>query len=126
VLQQAQGGDRSAFEQLLQRYRPDLCRMVDLRMDQKLRSRMDPSDVVQEAQLEAFRRLTEGLPLPKSGATGSLLPVSDAECGSRRDGRTARAASADDSGAEILPQRSARRKPDESTCPSARGVLARN
>lgn len=67
LLKQAQDGDRSAFEQLFQRYRPDLCRMVELRLDEKLRSRMDPSDVVQEAQLEAFRRLADFLhrqPMP--------------------------------------------------------------
>ena len=67
LLQRAQGGDPSAFDQLFERHRPDLCRMVDLRFDEKLRSRVDPSDVVQEAQLEAFRRLADFLdrqPMP--------------------------------------------------------------
>jgi DNA-directed RNA polymerase specialized sigma24 family protein len=67
LLEQAQGGDSSAFDRLFQRYRPELCRMIELRLDEKLRSRMDPSDVVQEAQLEAFRRLADFLdrqPMP--------------------------------------------------------------
>jgi RNA polymerase sigma-70 factor (ECF subfamily) len=59
LLKKAQGGDRSAFEQLFQRYRPDLCRMVELRLDERLCSRIDASDVVQEAQFEAFRRLAD-------------------------------------------------------------------
>ena len=35
--------------------------MVELRLDDKLRQRMDASDVVQDAQLEAYRRLEEYL-----------------------------------------------------------------
>ncbi len=41
--------------------------MVELRLDPKLRSRVDPSDVVQEVHLEACRRLSAYLlerPLP--------------------------------------------------------------
>jgi RNA polymerase sigma-70 factor (ECF subfamily) len=40
-------------------HRPYLCRVVELRLDRRLRARVDPSDVVQEAQLEAFRRLPD-------------------------------------------------------------------
>jgi RNA polymerase sigma-70 factor (ECF subfamily) len=67
LLQQAQTGDRQAFEQLFARHRPYLRQMVELRLDPKLRARVDPSDVVQEAHLEAYRRLPRYLaerPMP--------------------------------------------------------------
>jgi RNA polymerase sigma-70 factor (ECF subfamily) len=57
LLERAQTGDRQAFEDLFARHRPYLRQMVELRLDPRLRSRVDPSDVVQEAHLEAFRRL---------------------------------------------------------------------
>src|SRR5262249_50702638 len=67
LLEQAQTGDRQAFEELFARHRPYLRQLVDLRLDPKLRTRVDPSDVVQEAHLEAFRRLNTFLrerPMP--------------------------------------------------------------
>src|SRR5262249_47470443 len=39
------------------RHRSYLRRLVELRLDPRLRPRVDPSDVVQDAQLEAVRRL---------------------------------------------------------------------
>src|SRR5262245_10427971 len=67
LLERARQGDRQAFEQLFARYRSYLCRVVELRIDPQLRLRIDPSDVVQDAQLEAFRRLADYLerqPMP--------------------------------------------------------------
>ena len=67
LLQQAQGGDRSAFERLFDRHRSYLVGVVASRMDPKMGGRVDASDVVQEAQLEAFRRLPDYLarkPMP--------------------------------------------------------------
>jgi RNA polymerase sigma-70 factor (ECF subfamily) len=67
LLERAQTGDRQAFEDLFARYRPYLRQMVELRLDPRLRARVDPSDVVQEAHLEAFRRLSTYLierPMP--------------------------------------------------------------
>ena len=67
LLEQVRTGNRQAFEQLLAQHRPYLCQLVELRLDRKLRSRVDPSDVVQEAQLEAVRRLDaylEQVPMP--------------------------------------------------------------
>jgi RNA polymerase sigma-70 factor (ECF subfamily) len=56
-----------ALEELFAGYRPYLRQFVALRLDPKLRARLDPSDVVQEAQLVAARRLKgylEGAPMP--------------------------------------------------------------
>lgn len=67
LLQRAQSGDRKAFEDLFARYRPFLRQVIALRLDPRLRPRIDPSDVVQETHLEAFRRLQDYLrrqPMP--------------------------------------------------------------
>jgi RNA polymerase sigma-70 factor (ECF subfamily) len=67
LLERARAGDRVAFEQLFARYRAFLRQVVELRMDPRLRARVDPSDVVQEAQLDAFRQLGDFLdrrPMP--------------------------------------------------------------
>ncbi len=52
-------GNASALETLLAAHRDYLRRVIDLRMNDDLRRRVDPSDVVQEAQLEALRRVAE-------------------------------------------------------------------
>src|SRR5262245_52782011 len=57
LLEQVREGDRQAFDQLFVRHRAYLCQIVELRLDPRVRTRVDPSDVVQEAHLEAFRRL---------------------------------------------------------------------
>jgi RNA polymerase sigma-70 factor (ECF subfamily) len=59
LLALVRAGDRGAFDQLFALHRPYLRRVVELRMDHRLRSRVDPSDVVQEAQMEAYRRLPD-------------------------------------------------------------------
>jgi RNA polymerase sigma-70 factor (ECF subfamily) len=67
LLEQAQSGDDQAVEQLLAGHRLYLRRLVELRLDPRLRPRLDPSDVVQEAHLEAIRRLADYLeqrPIP--------------------------------------------------------------
>jgi RNA polymerase sigma-70 factor (ECF subfamily) len=67
LLEQAGMGHRPAFDHLLDRHRPELLQFVQLRMDPKMRGRVDPSDVVQETQLEAYRRLGDFLdrrPMP--------------------------------------------------------------
>lgn len=57
LLQAASGGDAAAREQLLARHRERLRRMVAVRIDTRLAARVDPSDVVQEALIEADRKL---------------------------------------------------------------------
>jgi RNA polymerase sigma-70 factor (ECF subfamily) len=67
LLQQVRQGNRQSFEQLLAQHRPYLRQLVELRLDPRLRPRVDPSDVVQEAQMEAVRRLDaylERAPMP--------------------------------------------------------------
>jgi RNA polymerase sigma-70 factor, ECF subfamily len=64
LLGQVRAGDSGAFEQLFARYRTYLHQFVELRLDPKLRARVDSSDVVQEAQLEAVRRLQDYLAQP--------------------------------------------------------------
>lgn len=64
LLGQARAGDSHAFGRLFSRYRDYLRRFVELRMHPKLRARVDASDVVQEAQMEAVRRLPRYLEQP--------------------------------------------------------------
>lgn len=59
LLDRVRAGDRRAFDRLFALHRPYLRTVVELRMDRRLRSRVDPSDVVQEAQMEAYRRLPD-------------------------------------------------------------------
>jgi RNA polymerase sigma-70 factor, ECF subfamily len=61
LLEQAAQGDQRGLGTLLARHRDRLERMVALRMDRRLQGRIDPSDVIQEAYLEASVRLTEYL-----------------------------------------------------------------
>jgi RNA polymerase sigma-70 factor (ECF subfamily) len=61
LLQQVQAGDRQAFEDLFASHRPYLRQVIAMRLDPRLRARLDTSDVVQETQLEAFRRLPDYL-----------------------------------------------------------------
>jgi len=59
LLQRVRNGDREAFERLFALHRAYLRQVVDFRMAGRLRVRVDPSDIVQETQLEAFRRLED-------------------------------------------------------------------
>jgi len=57
-------GDRQEWGALLERHRLRLRRMIALRLDQRLQGRIDASDVIQEAYLEASTRLEEYLRQP--------------------------------------------------------------
>jgi len=59
LLCRARGGDGAAVEELLAKHRTRLRRMVDVRMDPRLSPRLDASDVVQEALVDAARRLPD-------------------------------------------------------------------
>ena len=57
LLLRIQSGDTNAFDELFARHRAALHQAVARRLGPMLRARMDPSDVVQEAQLDAVERL---------------------------------------------------------------------
>jgi RNA polymerase sigma-70 factor, ECF subfamily len=59
LVARAAAGDRAAIVKLLERYRSRLRRMVAMRLDPRLRGRVDASDVIQEGYLEAMKRLEE-------------------------------------------------------------------
>jgi RNA polymerase sigma-70 factor (ECF subfamily) len=65
VLEQAVRGNSAGWSELLERHRKRLRRMVALRLDRRLQGRIDASDVIQEAYLEAWSRLAEYLREPK-------------------------------------------------------------
>jgi RNA polymerase sigma-70 factor (ECF subfamily) len=70
LISRAAEGDAAARQELLERYRDYLRRMVEVRLDRRLASRVDASDVVQETLIEASRRLDDYLrerPLPFFG-----------------------------------------------------------
>jgi hypothetical protein len=67
LLGRVRSGDRPALDALLAEHRAYLRRVVDLQLDARLRARLDPSDVVQDALLEASRRIDDYLdrrPMP--------------------------------------------------------------
>jgi RNA polymerase sigma-70 factor (ECF subfamily) len=67
LLERIKAGDDRAFDALFARHREALRDFIDLRLDPRIRARVDPSDVVQETQLEAFHRLPDYLerePMP--------------------------------------------------------------
>ena len=59
LLRLAKAGDVRALAEVLERSRERLKQMVRVRLDPRLRGRLDPSDVIQEAYLDAARRLPE-------------------------------------------------------------------
>ena len=66
----ANQGDKVARQNLLERYRDYLRRMVAVRLDRRLAARVDASDVVQETMVEASRRMDDYLrnrPIPFYG-----------------------------------------------------------
>ncbi len=67
LLDRAGTGDRAARQELLARHRGRLRQMVALRIDRRMAARIDPSDVVQEALVDAAQLLSDYLrdrPLP--------------------------------------------------------------
>jgi RNA polymerase sigma-70 factor (ECF subfamily) len=61
LLQQAAEGDQESWAALLTRHADRLRRMVAFRLDQRIQGRVDPSDVIQESYLEAWKHLADYL-----------------------------------------------------------------
>lgn len=67
LLDRVQAGDRAAVNELLAAERESVRRFLEVRMDARLRGRVDVSDVIQEAQAEVAERLPDYLarrPMP--------------------------------------------------------------
>lgn len=67
LVAQAVDGDANPLSLLMDHYRERLKRMVGLRMDRRLQGRVDASDVVQEALIEAARSRDEFAANPPMG-----------------------------------------------------------
>jgi RNA polymerase sigma-70 factor (ECF subfamily) len=65
ALRQAGRGDARLLEDQFAHHRGRLVRMVRLRLDPRVRGRVDPSDVVQEVYLEVSRKLADYLRDPR-------------------------------------------------------------
>jgi RNA polymerase sigma-70 factor (ECF subfamily) len=59
-------GDSEAWAALVDRHEERLRRLVGFRLDQRLQGRIDPSDVIQETYLEAWKHLAEYLRQPSA------------------------------------------------------------
>lgn len=59
LLDQISGGDRKAFDDLLALHRARLRRMVNSRLHPKVRSRVDASDILQDAFVDASKRMED-------------------------------------------------------------------
>lgn len=57
LLARVRGGDQPALAELFARHRDKLRRMVQLRLDHRLAGRVSPSDVLQEAYIDALKRV---------------------------------------------------------------------
>ena len=64
LFQRAAGGDEDARAGWIESHRERLLRIIALRLDARVRRRVDPSDVLQDATLEAIRRFDECLADP--------------------------------------------------------------
>lgn len=65
LIVRARAGDSAATGALLERHREALRRLVAMRLDRAIQNRVDSSDVVQDALIEAGRRLPEYLNDPR-------------------------------------------------------------
>ncbi len=104
-LQQLKERGQSALAERFEAYREPLERMIEFRMDQRLRGRIDPLDVLQETWLDASRRLHEWIEKPSVSlfvwfrqlAYQALIDLHRKHFGQKRDPRME---------IHLLPQRS--------------------
>src|SRR5690349_15099206 len=61
LLRRSAAGDRDGWGRLLTRHHDRLRRMIAVRLDHRLQGRVDADDVLQDAYLDALRRLPDYL-----------------------------------------------------------------
>src|SRR5262245_25310595 len=61
LIERAKSGDVNSRQELLERHRERLRQMVAIRLDPRLKPRVDPSDIIQDALIVAHQRLDEYL-----------------------------------------------------------------
>ncbi len=59
LLQRISASDPTALDQLYGRYGDRLRKMIKLRLDQRLQGKVNPSEIIRQATMEAARRLSE-------------------------------------------------------------------
>jgi len=64
LLRLVSDGEPDAINQLMERHRPALRRMVEMRLDRQIQGRVDASDVVQDVLIEAAQRMRGYLDKP--------------------------------------------------------------
>jgi RNA polymerase sigma-70 factor (ECF subfamily) len=110
LVARASRGDAGAQQELLERYRDRLRKMIAIRLDRRLAARIDPSDVVQEAIFDASQHLAafwEERPLPfypwlRRLAWKRLVKLHQRHLGAQR-----RSATREEQQIPILPEESA-------------------
>lgn len=75
LLTRLRAGDQSALAELFTRHRDKLRRMVELRLDHRLGGRVSPSDVLQEAYIDALKRVDHYFEKPDQPFFGWLRLV---------------------------------------------------
>lgn len=68
LVRNLRGGDQPAMGKLYAMYRPRLLRMVNFRMDNRLKRRVDTDDILQEAWLAIAQRLPHFLKQPEDAS----------------------------------------------------------
>jgi RNA polymerase sigma-70 factor (ECF subfamily) len=61
LIERTRNGDEAAFETLFNRHRVQLRRFIAMRMDRRMATRVDASDILQETYMDAFRRFSSYL-----------------------------------------------------------------
>jgi RNA polymerase sigma-70 factor (ECF subfamily) len=59
LVKRAADGDSAALAELFRRHRKRLRQMIRLRLDRRLQGRVDPSDIIQEAYIDAAGKISE-------------------------------------------------------------------
>jgi len=72
LLERLAEGDQHALAELFQHYREPLRRMIEMRLDHRLNGRLSPSDVLQEAYIDALKRVSHYFDKPDLSFFGWL------------------------------------------------------